>query len=87
MVYNALAAAAVGNIYGLTTEQIKAGIESLEPVSYTHLDVYKRQAKGLALDMSRGKPSADQLDLSMGLMNVLSSDSDPVSYTHLVYAD
>ena len=34
------------------------------------------KAKGLALDMSRGKPSADQLDLSMGLINVLSSDSD-----------
>ena len=34
------------------------------------------KAKGLALDMSRVKPSADQLDLSMGLMNVLSSDSD-----------
>lgn len=34
------------------------------------------KAKGLALDMSRGKPSADQLDLSMGLMNVLGSDSD-----------
>lgn len=33
MVYNALAAAAVGNIYGLTTEQIKTGIESLEPIS------------------------------------------------------
>ena len=33
MVYNALAAAAIGNIYGLTTEQIKAGIESLEPIS------------------------------------------------------
>ena len=33
MVYNALAAAAVGRIYGLTPEQIKAGIESLEPVS------------------------------------------------------
>ena len=33
MVYNALAAAAVGNIYGLTTDQIKAGIESLEPIS------------------------------------------------------
>lgn len=34
------------------------------------------KAQGLALDMSRGKPSADQLDLSMELMNVLSSDSD-----------
>lgn len=33
MVYNALAAAAVGRIYGLTPEQIKAGIESLEPIS------------------------------------------------------
>lgn len=33
MVYNALAAAAVGNVYGLTTEEIKAGIESLQPIS------------------------------------------------------
>ena len=33
MIYNALAAAAVGKIYGLTKEQIAAGIESLEPVS------------------------------------------------------
>ncbi len=33
MVYNALAAAAVGMTYGLDISQIKAGIESLEPVS------------------------------------------------------
>lgn len=33
MVYNALAAAAVGRIYGLTSRQIKRGIESLEPIS------------------------------------------------------
>ncbi|MCI7738671.1 MAG: UDP-N-acetylmuramoyl-tripeptide--D-alanyl-D-alanine ligase [Clostridiales bacterium] len=33
MVYNALAATAVGMTYGLTPAQIKAGIESLEPVS------------------------------------------------------
>lgn len=34
------------------------------------------QAKELKLDMSRGKPSADQLDLSMGMMDVLSSSDD-----------
>lgn len=34
------------------------------------------QGKDLRLDMSRGKPSADQLDLSMGMMDVLGSDSD-----------
>ena len=33
MVYNALAAAAVGRIYGLTAEQIKQGIESCETIS------------------------------------------------------
>ena len=34
------------------------------------------QGKDLRLDMSRGKPSVDQLDLSMGMMDVLSSDDD-----------
>ena len=37
------------------------------------------QAKDLKLDMSRGKPSQDQLDISMGLMDVLSSDKDLMS--------
>ena len=34
------------------------------------------KARGLALDMSRGKPSKAQLDLSNGLMDILNSDSD-----------
>ena len=33
MVFNALAAAAIGRLYGLTAQEIKQGIESLEPVS------------------------------------------------------
>lgn len=34
------------------------------------------KGKGLKLDMSRGKPAAAQLDLSMGMMDVLDSRSD-----------
>ena len=36
----------------------------------------KVQAMGLHLDMSRGKPCQEQLDLSMGMMDVLDSASD-----------
>ena len=38
---------------------------------------YKKvQALGMQLDMSRGKPCQEQLDLSMGMMDVLGSDAD-----------
>lgn len=47
--------------------QEKAGLEA----------AYKKYAKsGLKLDMSRGKPSAEQLDLSMGMMDVLNGNTD-----------
>ena len=38
---------------------------------------YKQyQSRNLTLNMARGKPSEEQLDLSMGLMDVLNSDSE-----------
>ena len=38
------------------------------------------KAQGLALDMSRGKPSVDQLNISMDMMDVLSSSTAGTFY-------
>ena len=38
---------------------------------------------GLSLDMSRGKPGADQLDLSLPMLDILKSDSDMKSESGL----
>lgn len=50
--------------------------ELLELRSQLEQEFQKVKAQGLQLDMSRGKPSAAQLDLAMGMMDVLTSESD-----------
>lgn len=57
----------------MTKEELKELKEQLEK---QFEDV---KGKGLSLDMSRGKPSKSQLDLSLGMMDVLNSDSDLMS--------
>ena len=49
--------------------------ELLELKSGLEAQFEEVKAKGLKLDMSRGKPSADQLNLSMGMMDTLTSNS------------
>ena len=51
--------------------------EELEALRQELKAKYKEyQAKDLKLNMARGKPCVEQLDLSMGMMDVLSSSSD-----------
>ena len=54
----------------MTKEELLKEKEGLEA------EYKKFQQRGLKLDMSRGKPSQEQLDLSMGMMDVLTSDTD-----------
>ena len=54
----------------MTTDQLDAEIAKLEA------DVEELRAKGLKLDMARGKPSPEQVSLSRPMLDVLSSASD-----------
>ncbi len=56
----------------LSIEELKALKSELEK------QFMEIKAQNLKLDMSRGKPSKAQLDLSMGMMDVLGSDTDLV---------
>lgn len=60
---------------------------SKEELTKLHLELSKEYeeilAKNLKLDMSRGKPSKAQLDLSMEMMDVLNSSSDCLSESGL----
>ena len=50
--------------------------EQEEKLAGLRKDYQEFQAKGLHLDMSRGKPSKEQLDLSRPMLDVINSDSD-----------
>ncbi len=54
----------------VSKEELKALLKSLKR------EYREFQAKDLTLNMARGKPSVDQLDLSMGMMDILSSEDD-----------
>ena len=54
----------------MTKEELLQEKEQLEA------EYKKYQLRGLKLDMSRGKPSKEQLDISMGMMDVLNSHVD-----------
>lgn len=54
----------------LSTPELQAMLKELQ----AQYDAFK--TKGLKLDMSRGKPAPDQLDLSMPLFDALNSQSD-----------
>ena len=54
----------------MTKDELSAEIESLRS------EYRKYQGMELKLDMSRGKPCLDQLDLSMGMMDALNSRAD-----------
>lgn len=55
----------------------KAELEKFKEDVIREYEAFK--ARGLKLDMSRGKPSAEQLDLSMPMLDVLNSTSSPLA--------
>ncbi|MDO4475396.1 MAG: aminotransferase class I/II-fold pyridoxal phosphate-dependent enzyme [Lachnospiraceae bacterium] len=54
----------------MTAEELR------EEMNRAQAEYKKMQDMDLHLDMSRGKPCRDQLDLSMGMMDALNSDAD-----------
>jgi len=50
--------------------------ELSEEIARLRKEYHRFQNLGLHLNMARGKPCQEQLDLSMGMMDVLDSDSD-----------
>ena len=61
----------MGNVYeSMETEELDRTIAELEQ------EVEDLKAQGLALDMTRGKPSPEQTDLSRPMLDLVNSHSD-----------
>ena len=60
---------------GVGGQHFPVGIYADAPVSYTHLDVYKRQPLG--------HDRAGLLDKAARMLHVPAGELEPVSYTHL----
>lgn len=56
------------------SEMNKAELESFKNEASAKYEDYK--AQGLKLDMSRGKPGTDQLDITMDMLDIVNSKSD-----------
>ena len=54
----------------METTELDAAIEALKA------EVAEVKAKGLALDMARGKPSPAQVDISRPMLDILNADAD-----------
>ncbi|MEG0854427.1 MAG: aminotransferase class I/II-fold pyridoxal phosphate-dependent enzyme, partial [Angelakisella sp.] len=64
----------------MSTQYEKMSTQDLEKLLVTLLEEYNGYvAKGLKLDMSRGKPNGQQLDLSMGMLDTISSERGVIS--------
>lgn len=61
------------NYINLTKEEAEREFERLS------IEYNEYKAKNLKLDMSRGKPGKEQLDLTMGMLGVISNDTDCMS--------
>ena len=54
----------------METTELDAAIEALKA------EVAEVKAKGLALDMARGKPSPSQVNISRPMLDILNADAD-----------